>query len=64
MNFMQKMCRYKAWANVKTYEALRAIDPEEIYKPRQSCFESILSTLAHNYAIDDIFRAHLEGKEH
>lgn len=64
MNFTQKMCRYKAWANTKTYEALRAIEPEEIYKKRQSCFDSILSTLAHNYAIDDIFRAHLEGREH
>lgn len=64
MTFEQKMCRYKSWANAKTYEALRSIQPDEIYKPRQSCFTSILSTLAHNYAIDDIFRAHLEGKPH
>jgi len=64
MNFIQKMCRYKAWANAKTYEALSNIDPNEIHKQRQSCFSSILSTLTHNYVIDDIFRAHLEGKTH
>ena len=64
MNFAQKMCRYKAWANAKTYDALSAIEPDEIYRKRQSCFTSILSTLAHNFAIDDIFRAHLEGKQH
>jgi len=64
MNFVQRMTRYKAWANAKTYEALRSIPTEEIYKERKSCFSSILSTLAHNYAIDDIFRAHIQGKPH
>ncbi len=64
MNLMQRLCRYKAWANAKTFEALRDIDLEEVYKQRQSCFSSILSTLAHSYAIDDIFRAHLEGRQH
>ncbi|WP_108883239.1 DinB family protein [Anderseniella sp. Alg231-50] len=64
MNFVQKMCRYKAWANAKTFTALASLDQDEIYKPRQSCFASILSTLAHNYVIDDIFRAHLDGKQH
>lgn len=64
MNFTQKMCHYKAWANEKTFAALQLVDPDEIYRNRHSCFSSILSTLTHSYAIDDIFRAHLEGRVH
>lgn len=58
------MACYKAWANEVTYNAVLRLPDKEISKVRKSCFDSILQTLNHIYIVDDIFKAHLEGRSH
>jgi uncharacterized damage-inducible protein DinB len=41
-----------------------ALPEAEAVKPRKSVFRNMVHTLNHNYVIDRIFRAHLEGREH
>jgi uncharacterized damage-inducible protein DinB len=58
------LTRYNAWANERLFEAVAALPEGEASKPRQSLFSNILMTLHHNYIIDHVFQAHLEGREH
>ena len=58
------LTRYKAWADQLTFEAAAKLPEGEAAKPRQSVFRSLLHTLNHVYVIDDIFKAHLEGRKH
>ena len=58
------LARYNAWADEKILEAVAALPPGEAEKPRRSVFKSIVHTLNHNYVIDRIFQAHLEGRPH
>jgi len=59
-----KLIKYKAWANEITFSALSKISCVELYKKRDTNFESISSTLNHVYVVDDIFKSHLQSKEH
>jgi uncharacterized damage-inducible protein DinB len=58
------MARYNAWANRLIFDAVAALPEGEAVKPRQSVFRNMVHTLNHNYVIDRIFQAHLEGREH
>lgn len=58
------MLRYKRWANALTFEALAGLPEVELLRTRPTNFKNILSTLNHVRVVDDIFRAHLEGREH
>jgi uncharacterized damage-inducible protein DinB len=58
------LTRYNAWADKLVFEAVAALPAGEAEKPRQSIFKSIAHTLNHNYVIDRIFQAHLEGRPH
>lgn len=58
------LARYKAWANQLIFDAVAALPDIETSKPRQTVFGNMLRTLSHSYAIDRIFQAHLEGREH
>src|SRR6187399_351827 len=58
------LTRYNAWANEKIFEAVAALPEGEATKPRQSLFKNMVHTLNHNYVIDRIFQAHLEGRAH
>jgi len=64
MHLGQRLTRYKAWANERLLRHLATLPEAETTKPRQTYFGSILHTLQHNYIVDDIFRAHLEDREH
>lgn len=64
MNQAQRLTRYKAWANQKTYEFVLTLAPEEVSKSRKSCFPSILATLHHTLIVDEIFRTHVDGRRH
>jgi uncharacterized damage-inducible protein DinB len=55
---------YKAWANDVVYSEVSAIPEQEALKPRQTLFKTMVHTLNHLYVVDDMFRAHLEGKPH
>ncbi|GAC87468.1 DNA damage inducible nuclease inhibitor DinB [Gluconobacter thailandicus F149-1 = NBRC 100600] len=56
--------QYRAWADRLTYEALLQLPREEIVKPRQTTFGTILQTLGHVHVVDDMFCHHLQGTEH
>ena len=59
-----KLARYNAWANKLTFEAVAALPEGEALKPRQSLFKNMVHMLNHNYVIDRIFQAHLQGRAH
>jgi uncharacterized damage-inducible protein DinB len=58
------LTRYNAWANDAIFEAVARLPEGEALKPRQSLFSNMVMTLHHNYIIDRIFQAHLEGRDH
>jgi uncharacterized damage-inducible protein DinB len=58
------LTRYNAWADRVMFEAVAALPAHEATRPRQSLFGNMVHTLNHNYVIDLIWRAHLEGREH
>jgi len=58
------LARYSAWANRLIFDAVAGLPAGEATKPRQSLFKNMVHMLNHNYVIDRIFQAHLEGREH
>ena len=60
----QMLARYNAWANRMIFDAVAALPAGEATKPRQTLFKSMAHTLNHNYVIDRIFQAHLQGRPH
>lgn len=55
---------YKQWSNRVMFDALAKLPEEEVLKPRPSLFKNMVHTLNHNYVIDRIWQAHLEGRKH
>jgi uncharacterized damage-inducible protein DinB len=60
----RRLTRYNAWANRRIFDAVAALPPGEAEKPRKSLFKNMIHMLNHNYVIDRIFQAHLEGRAH
>jgi len=58
------MARYKQWSNKVMFDAVAALPAGEAEKPRTSLFKNMVHTLNHNYVIDRIWQAHLEGRDH
>ena len=58
------LARYNAWANRLIFEAVAGLPAGEATRPRKSLFKNMVHMLNHNYVIDRIFQAHLEGREH
>ena len=58
------LARYNAWANALMFEAVAKLPAGEATKPRQTLFRNMVHTLNHNYVIDRVFQAHLEGRRH
>ena len=58
------LTRYNAWADRLIFDAVAKLPEGEATKPRPSLFKNIVHTLNHNYVIDRIFQAHLQGREH
>ena len=58
------LTRYNKWANDLMLEAIAKLPTEEASRARPTLFKNIVHTLNHNYVIDLIFQAHLEGREH
>jgi uncharacterized damage-inducible protein DinB len=61
---VRMLVRYKAWANNITYSTVLALPDGEALRPRPTRFGNMVHTLNHIYVIDDIFKAHLEGRKH
>jgi len=58
------LARYNAWSNRVMFDAVAALPEGEATKPRASLFKNMVHTLNHNYVIDRIWQAHLEGRDH
>lgn len=58
------LARYKQWSNGVMFDAVAALPEGEAEKPRPTLFRNMVHTLNHNYVIDRIWQAHLEGREH
>lgn len=58
------LTRYNAWANQITFDAVAALPSGEAEKERKSLFRNMVHSLNHNYVIDRIWQAHLEGRDH
>lgn len=58
------LARYKQWSNGVMFDAVAALPEGEAVKPRPTLFRNMVHTLNHNYVIDRIWQAHLEGREH
>ena len=58
------LTRYNAWANQLIFDAVAELPEGEATKPRRTLFKNIVHMLNHNYVIDLMFQAHLEGREH
>ncbi|HEY6241411.1 MAG TPA: DinB family protein [Burkholderiales bacterium] len=58
------LTRYNHWANRLIFEAIAELPAGEAIRERQSLFKNMVHTLNHNYVIDLIWQAHLEGREH
>jgi uncharacterized damage-inducible protein DinB len=58
------LARYNAWANRLIFDAVAELPAGEATKPREGLFKNMVHMLNHNYVIDRIFQAHLEGRAH
>jgi uncharacterized damage-inducible protein DinB len=64
MSHLQTLMRYKAWANELVFAAVGKLPEAELTAPRKIIFGNLLRTLNHVYAMDEVWRAHLEGRPH
>jgi uncharacterized damage-inducible protein DinB len=64
MSYLPTLMRYKAWANELVFAAAAKLPEAELTAPRKIVFGSLLRTLNHVYAMDEVWRAHLEGRPH
>lgn len=62
--YLPTLMRYKAWANELVFTAAAKLPEQELTAPRKIVFGNMLRTLNHVYAMDDVWRAHLEGRPH
>ena len=58
------LARYNRWADGLIFDAVARLPEGEATKPRATLFKNMVHTLNHNYVIDRIFQAHLEGRAH
>lgn len=58
------LARYRMWADQLTFDAIAALPSGEADKERPTLFKTMIGTLNHNYLIDLVWQAHLEGRDH
>jgi uncharacterized damage-inducible protein DinB len=63
-DYLRMLMRYKAWANELVFSAVAKLPEAELTAPRKIFAGNLLRTLNHTYAMDDVWRAHLEGRPH
>ena len=61
---VRMLMRYKAWANGKMFDAMAALPAGEVMKERVSLFKNMVNTMGHLYAVDLVWKGHIEGKPH
>jgi len=55
---------FKRWANRITFGTVMGLPEDIALKPPLTRFGNMVHTLSHVFVVDDIFRAHLEGRDH
>ncbi len=58
------LARYNQWTDRLVFEAVAALPGDEATRPRVGLFKTMVHMLNHNYVIDRVFQAHLEGRPH
>jgi len=58
------LARYNQWADRLLFDAVAALPQGEAAKERPTLFKTMVRTLNHNYLIDVMWQAHLQGREH
>jgi uncharacterized damage-inducible protein DinB len=61
---LRMLTRYNAWANARLFDAVAALPAGEASAPRKTIFGNMVQTLNHDYVVDQIWQAHLEGRPH
>lgn len=61
---IRMLTRYTAWANARLYGALLELPVALLVEARPGRPNGMNGILSHSYAVDLIWKAHLEGKEH
>ena len=61
---LQMLMHYNAWANMRLFRLLATLDPAEVTRARKTGAGSISRILSHAYAIDLIWKGHLEHTPH
>ena len=56
------LSQYKAWADRLMFDAVAKLPEVEWDRPRQTLFKTMVGTLNHNYVVDRIWQAQLEGR--
>ena len=64
MNSLQKLCRYKAWADGRFLTVVGTVPEPELTAPRPILFGSLIRTLHHAYSMDYVWQCHLLGRPH
>jgi uncharacterized damage-inducible protein DinB len=64
MDYLRTLMHYKAWADELIFAAVGRLPEAELTAPRKIIFGNLLRTLNHVYAMDEVWRAHLEGRPH
>ena len=62
--YLRSLLEYNAWANADLFEKVRALPEEEVTKNRVKALGSIIIQLHHMMVIDNIWLAHMEGRDH
>jgi len=58
------LTRYRAWADRLLYETLADVPEQELVRSQPIIFGNLLRTLNHVNAMDQVWRAHLQGVPH
>lgn len=59
-----RMTAYMAWADEVMLANARQLPKAELVAPRKALFRTISGTFDHILVVEEIFRAHLEGRSH
>jgi len=62
--YLRGLLDYNGWANAELYSRVRALPPDEVTKKRKTGLESIHLSLNHLLAVDRMWHAHMQGRDH
>ena len=61
---LASLTRYKRWANDLVFSSLSQLSAQDLAAPQPIVFGSLIATLHHTLAMDEVWQAHLVGKSH